>query len=178
MRQSATYLTWNISQNSIRNTPPKPWKQFARTPDPTKELAKKHHDKTMPTDNANSTTLCIYTDGSGINNHIGAAAHCPTTATNEASIPRQRIYTQCLCGGTQRHISSHQHRQGKPPPLHQMCDLLRQSSRYHRHHQTRSTIWAIYHLQHTRQRRIPSTAKTQAHFLNRVDTRTGRYTGK
>ena len=72
------------AMETIRPYPRPPWWTPTITIhiDPTKELAKKHHDETMPMHNPN-TTLCIYTDGSGINNHIGAAAYCPTIATTK-----------------------------------------------------------------------------------------------
>lgn len=41
-----------------------------------KKMAKAKHDSTLHDGN----TLCIYTDGSGINGHVGAAAVCPKTS--------------------------------------------------------------------------------------------------
>jgi hypothetical protein len=46
----------------------------------TKEAAKKQHDEIQAY--PDTTTMTIYTDGSGIENKIGAAAYI--TATNEA----------------------------------------------------------------------------------------------
>jgi ribonuclease HI len=41
-----------------------------------KKVAKQAHDQILHERN----TLCIYTDGSGIDGHVGAAAFCPTTS--------------------------------------------------------------------------------------------------
>ena len=60
---------WSLTNTttSIANTP--------------KDKAKEEHEKLLK-DNNNPSTLFIYTDGSGIGNHIGAAAHSPTTSAS------------------------------------------------------------------------------------------------
>jgi hypothetical protein len=50
--------------------------------DESKEEAKKYHDRAEP-NVMNNSTIHIYTDGSGINGNISAAAYCSSTGQKE-----------------------------------------------------------------------------------------------
>jgi len=60
-----------------------PWYSPKITPhiEPTKEKAKEHHDKQLPKLRREPSTICFYTDGSGINENIGAAVYSATVQT-------------------------------------------------------------------------------------------------
>jgi hypothetical protein len=108
----------------------------------TKEIAKKHHDTTIPKHDHN-TTICIYTDGSGINSNIGAAAYCPTTATTSHQYlgkdTSYNVYAAELSGIYQAtNIVKNSPRQLE---LHK----LGQSSCNNCHSQARSTVGTVDH---------------------------------
>ena len=63
-----------------------------------KKSAKSKHDESLH----DNSTLCIYTDGSGINGHIGAAAVCPKTLQSSRRYLRSdkehNVYTAEVTG--------------------------------------------------------------------------------
>ena len=100
--QQFPYMTENIERIETHIRPPWWIPKIETRISATKDIAKELHYKMQ--EHTNATTASIYTDGSGIENKIGAAAYNYTT--NEASHQhlgsqkQHNVYTGELTGDT------------------------------------------------------------------------------
>ena len=138
-----------------------------------KKDAKIHHDKATH----DQDTICIYTDGSGIEGQIGAAAYCPMLGeTKRQYLGPETLFNVFVAEVSAMTLATEIVRTAEK--TYNKCVICRQPSSNKSGCKTCKAIRPRNHRRRTGQNRVPPNRATKSLYIPGVDSRTHGHSGK